>query len=667
MTPVFPLFRYAGGELTLGWISSDNVQRSLMNRPQRTLCVAAFYVVAGAMITGLTGCTQAPAKPAPPRYTWIGKRDVPPFMNGTVYEVTNLQNTEPFLISGWGLVVNLGGTGGSQQVPNNVKAYMIKEMERKGFGSKLRPEYENISPEAIIGDRNAAIVAVYGALPPGARKGQWFDVAVRAEGLEVTSLARGLLYESELTIDGANAVDPTKRVNVWASAYGPVFVNPAAALNVSPNPNGATKRTLRSGIIIGGGQVATNRPLLLQLRQPEKRLSRSIEARINDVFHQDKVCTAYDEGYCQLWVPQQYHEDWEHFAKVVQHIYLRGDSEAFARGKAKQLVAEARKPGAPLQDISYCWEGLGNFALPELAPLLVDAPDDIRFAAARAAAYIGDPSGAAQRALYDLARTQQSAFQVPAVQVLGRIPNSRAVNQLLRDLLDSDQTSVRIEAYNILARAEDPSVQSRVFASARESANQKFILDLVQSHGQPLIYATRSLVPRIAIFGEMPELGIPLTFGAMDNHLMISSGAVGRDVTIYYRDTRLKQAIQMSCPPDVIALLARLAGQMDDGTGQLDFTYAEILAILQGLSDQHKLQVTTPTGEQVAAAFMLQDAPEVRDAIDSAPLLDKGRPTGNGAAPKLDAPQTPAGTSPDRVGEVTEPNAVNSAAVLGKQ
>src|SRR6202030_1908857 len=111
--------------------------------------------------------------------------------------------------------------------------------------------------------------------------------------------------------------------------------------------------------------------------------SRSIEARINDVFHQDKVCTAYDEGYCQLWVPQQYHEDWEHFAKVVQHIYLRGDSEAFALAKAKQLVLEARKPGAPLQDISYCWEGLGNFALPELAPLLVDAPDDIRFAAAR--------------------------------------------------------------------------------------------------------------------------------------------------------------------------------------------------------------------------------------------------------------------------------------------
>jgi hypothetical protein len=106
---------------------------------------------------------------------------------------------------------------------------------------------------------------------------------------------------------------------------------------------------------------------------------------------------------------------------------------------------------------------------------------------------------------------------------------------------------------------------------------------------------------------------------------------------------------------------------MDDGTGQLDFTYAEILAILQGLSDQHKLQVTTPTGEQVAAAFMLQDAPEVRDAIDSAPLLDKGRPTGNGSAPKLDAPQTPAGMSPDRVGEATEPNAVNSAAVLGKQ
>jgi flagellar basal body P-ring protein FlgI len=632
---------------------------------------AAICAIATAFLAGLAGCVQEAEKAKPPIYERMDKRDVSAFMAGTIHEITNLQNDQPFLVSGWGLVVNLDGTGGSRQVPNNVKAFMVKEMERKGFGSKLTPQYQNISPEQILNDNNAAVVAVYGWIPPGSRKGQWFDIALKAEGLEVTSLARGLLYDSELTIDGANPANPFRRVNVWANAYGPVFVNPAVALNVSQNPDGAAKRSLRSGVVIGGGQVIADRPLLLRIRGPEKRIARAIEARVNEAFHQDKVCTAYDEAYCQLWVPERYNGDWEHFAKLVQHLYLQGGSESFARTKARELVAVAKRPNAPLQDISYCWEGLGNYALPELAPLLADGPEDVRFAAARAAAYIGDPSGAAERALYNIAAARQSPFQLAAVQVLGRIPNSRAVNQLLRDLLDSEQMTVRIEAYNILARAGDASVQSRVIGSANESANQKFVLDFVHCAGQPLIYATRSGVPRIAIFGSVPELSIPLTFAALDNRLMISSGAIGRDVTIFYRDGQLKRPVQMSCPPDVADVVARLAGQMDDGTGQLDFTYAEILAILQGMSDQHKLQVVTPTGEQMAAAFMLQDAPNVRDAIDNAPLLDKGRPQGDNNSPKLDVPPAGAGSPAERVGQAADPNgvsgAVNSAATIERQ
>jgi hypothetical protein len=636
-----------------------------MNRHPRLLRPSVLCRVMGALLLGAVGCAPPTPKARPPKYPTIGKRPVPAFMSGTIYEATNLQNDQPFLVSGWGLVVNLDRTGGSHQVPNNVKTYMIKEMEKKGFGSKLLPEYEAVAPELVLEDPNAAIVAVYGWLPPGARKNQYFDIAVKAEGLEVSSLAKGMLYNTELTIDGANAVNPMNHVNVWAAAYGPVFVNPAVALTFTPNPDAATKRSLRVGTIIGGGRVVSDRPLLLQLRQPERRMARNIESRVNEAFHQDKVCTAFDEGYCQLWLPESYQGDWEHFAKVVSHLYLQG-SEAFGRAKARQLVIEARKPGAPLQDISYCWEGLGTYAMPELAPLLVDAPEDIRFAAGRAAAYIGDPSGAALHTLFDIARTSHSPFQVAAVQVLGRVPNSRAVNQLLRDLLDSDETTVRIEAYNILARNNDASVQSRVIASARDSSNQKFILDFVRSQGRPFIYAARSAVPRIAIFGNVPEVSLPLTFGAMDNRLTISSGAVGRDVTLFYRDMQANRPIQVSSPPDIADILARLAGQMDDGTGQLDFTYAEILAILQGLSDQHKLQVTTPTGEAMAAAFMLQDAPVVRDAIDNAPLLDRGRPQGDTNAPRLDV--APAGSQrPQTVGEATDPGAVKSAAEIGKE
>lgn len=632
-----------------------------MNRPLRSFRLTALCGIAALLLSGFTGCVQAPTPPPKPVNESVPDQKVPPFMVGTIIQRTMLQNDQPFLISGWGLVVHLNGTGGSHDVPNNVKAYMSKEMEKKGFGSQLNSEYKDISPEIVLNDRNAAIVAVYGWIPPGARSGQFFDLAVKAEGLEVTSLARGLLYDTELTIDGANASEPSRRVNVFATAYGPVFVNPAVALQASASPDAATKRTLRSGTIIGGGQIIENRPLLLRLRQPEKRLARAIERRVNEAFHQDKVCTAYNEAYCQLWVPEQYQGDWEHFAKLVQHMFMQGGSDGFARAKARELVGEARKPGAPLQDISYCWEGLGSVALPELAPLLADAttPTDVRFAAARAAAYIGDPSGAALRSLYDIAAAPRNPFQLSAVEVLGHVPSSRAIDHLLRDLLDSEETTIRIEAYNILARDHDTSIQSRVIASAREPTNQKFVLDYVSSRGAPLVYATRSGVPRIAIFGAVPELALPLTFNALDNRLMISSGAVGRDVTIFYRDAQLPRPIQMSCPPDIADVLARLGGQMDDGTGQLDFTYAEVLGILQGLSDGKQLRVMQPTGEEVAAAFRLQDVPGIRDAIDNAPLLDRGRPQGENAS-KLDAP-------PDRTGQAPEHNAVNSAVTLEHQ
>jgi hypothetical protein len=611
------------------------------------------------------GCSVNQPKPPPPKMVNLPPRaGLPEFMKGTLYEVTNLENDNPFLVSGWGLVVNLNGTGGSDQISNNLKAFMAKELEAKGFGRKVSPTLKSITPELVLSDKNVAVVGVYGLLPPGARKGQWFDIRVLADQAgreEVKSLARGTLYDTHLTIDGANPINPLPPVNVWATASGPVFVNPAMTLKFNEQAEGAVTKSLRVGWVIGGGKVVSDRPLLLRLRQPENRLARTIEYRVNEYFHRDKVCTAADQAYCQLWLPEAYVDDWEHFSKVVLHLYLQGGSEAFARNKARQLVADAKKPGAPLQDISYCWEGLGKYAMPELSAVLADAAvtPSVRFAAARAAAYIGDPSGAAEHSLFDFASDQKNDFQLAAVQVLGRVRNSRAVNQLLRELLDSPQTTVRIEAYSILARNHDPSVETQLISSARDSTDQKFALDFVHSQGTPLIYATVRGIPRISIFGNVPKLSLPLTFSAMDHHLMLASQSVGRDVTLFYRDAHLEEPVKMSSPSDVANVIARLAGQYDDGSGhQMDFTYAEVLAVLQALTEQHKLRVTMPTGQELAASFMVQESTGLGDAIETAPRLDRGRPDGDNAAPRIEAPGPNSPARPQGpIGMVTDGNA----------
>jgi hypothetical protein len=109
---------------------------------------------------------------------------------------------------------------------------------------------------------------------------------------------------------------------------------------------------------------------------------------------------------------------------------------------------------------------------------------------------------------------------------------------------------------------------------------------------------------------------------------------------------------------------------LDDGTGQLDFTYAEIVAILQGMADQQKLQVISPTGQQLAAGFLLQEDNNLRDAIDSAPSIERGRPQGQTESPKIDAPVVPADAtehSSARVGQATHPAGASDAAIAGRQ
>src|SRR5207244_8812935 len=127
------------------------------------------------------------------------------------------------------------------------------------------------------------------------------------------------------------------------------------------------------------------------------------------------------------------------------------------------LAREAQKPEAPLMDISLCWEAIGTPALEHLEPLLSSDQPEIRFAAARAAAYIGSaPSAIAT--LVRIASTKDDPFQSNAIQILGDLPTSPMINTEIRKLLDSDQNTVRKEAYKVLAAKNDPALISTEIA-----------------------------------------------------------------------------------------------------------------------------------------------------------------------------------------------------------
>jgi hypothetical protein len=614
----------------------------MIHHRMRTLASAA---VALWLAVGLVaqGCSSRKPPVAVSRYPTLPPKKVPDFLKDTIFEKTDLLNTEPFVVSGFGLVANLNGTG-SSDVSNAVRDYMIKEMQKHKFGSDLLRGMKDVPPERVLRDPRFAIVRVDGYMPPGIREGETFDVNVSAvPESSTTSLAGGDLYQTDLRINGANPMNPGGSVNLWARCEGPLFVNPAYAMNRDPSDS-TVQRSLRRAVVMDGGRAAQTRPLILQLRAPQRSLARRIESRVDERFQEirtsqglalqdDAVAAARDEGRVNLYVPPSFNGDWERFANIVTHLYLKNSPE-FAAAKAKQLADEAVKPGAPLWDITYCWEGLGRAALPSFQHLMDHPAEDVAFVAARAAAFLEDP--AAPAALNRIARTPGHTFQVDAIQVLGALPNSPAINEMLRPLLHSDQTLVRVAAYEILARHKDGSIFSKVIGDGRK---EKFVLDIVRSDGPPLVHATRTGIPRIAIFGEQTSLSRPLAFATKDTRLTISSSADNPFVTIFYRPpmppggVSSKQAMDKLRPvkiesrPDLAEVVVRLGGQASDGRANgLTFNYGDVVSILNALADAQKL-FAVADGQRRAAAFVLQEAPTITDAIQGAPSIpDAGRP-----------------------------------------
>jgi hypothetical protein len=593
------------------------------------------------VLFGSAGCSQEAKKPQiPQRYRTIGPRaDLPPFLKGSVYELTDLRNNVAFPVSSFGLVGQLRGTG-SSNAPAPVRQWMIREMVRRGFGDPTRG-FGNIQPGAVLNSPDFAIVRVDALLPPGARKGDPIDAWVSALPNETTSLAHGVLFEAELKEDGANFNSPSATLDVLAKSGGAILVNPAYALADEPNPTGPAKASLRRGIVPAGGVVQVDRPLLLMLRQPQHSLARAIEQRINERFQSEadrprknsmtgyQTAEAKDEGRIEVYVPRRFNGDWERFAGVSQFLFMNTSVE-FATRKAAELAEAAVKPKAPLLEISYCWEGLGSAALPFVSKLMSHPDPSVAFAAARAGAYIGDPSYAAQEALTRMASTHGHPYQLSAIDVLGKLPPSTALSQMLRKLLDAPEASVRVKAYEVLASHEDPTLVSH--SVRRWEDREKFVLDLVPSEGPPLVYATQRGRPRIAIIGRFPVLRDDVVFTAIGNRLSISATEVGeekrRALVIHYRDPHRRQALRALSRPDVAELAARLGGEGAKSDEKLDFTYGEVLAILQSMVDRGDIVSSARgrDGRALAASFVLQEAPQVADQIQNAPSIDDGRP-----------------------------------------
>src|SRR5215210_7131777 len=103
--------------------------------PFIALCCAALSL--GLFVSG--GCSRKVEKKKPvSRYPTMPEKQVAPILAESIFQRTDASNTDPYLVSGYGLVANLDNTGGSD-VPMIVRDYMIKQMQQHRFGSPSQP------------------------------------------------------------------------------------------------------------------------------------------------------------------------------------------------------------------------------------------------------------------------------------------------------------------------------------------------------------------------------------------------------------------------------------------------------------------------------------------------------------------------------------------------
>lgn len=191
-----------------------------------------------------------------------------------IKDITDVEGVRSNQLVGYGLVVGLNGTG--DQLNNAVftRESLIGMLERLGVNTR--------DLESQLQTKDVAAVMVTANLPPFAREGSRFDVAVSALG-DATNLTGGnLLVTPLLGADG----------EVYGVAQGPVATG---AIAVHGAAQSVTRGVPTSGRIANGAiverevafKLGNEHTLTLALRNPDLTTAERIATAINKTLGDD--------------------------------------------------------------------------------------------------------------------------------------------------------------------------------------------------------------------------------------------------------------------------------------------------------------------------------------------------------------------------------------------
>lgn len=583
---------------------------------------AAVTALAGALATWLPACSNGPKPTA--RQVQVQTREVPALLRGTVGAEVEFRGIQPVLVSGYGLVVGLNGTGGDV-LPDAIAATMEREMGLRGIG-KANDEggeaFANKSPREILRDKNVAVVLVQAAIPPGAPANATFDVFVQA--INASDLEGGQLFSTDLRIGEASTFGRVQARRL-AEARGPIFINPFDR----PEAGGTTESAVGArvtGRVLAGGQVSNPLGIELVLLNPSFQRTRAIVSAINSRFPGgpgDPVPTARGRsgpdantgtgGSVELHVPNRFRQNPADFLQLIRHVQIE---QQFPEQYARKYVEGMKAEPVLADELAWCLEALGNKSLPFVREIYDFPEQRVQLAALRTGARLDDPLAAPH--LKEVIQRRSGSTRNQAIALLGQVNTSGpGVDETLRDLLAEHDLDVRVAAYEALAgraeriqfarlenlqKSDESSREARLSPTAlqilasrslsgrtmqgvdRAFIADKFFLDVVPV-GEPLIYVSQQGQPRVVLFGEQNEMKRPVVVSAWDNRLMMTAEGPGDSVRVYYRPMESDRPIQQTVKADlprVIEFMARKTTPEDPRPG-LDFTYSQVVGALSAL------------------------------------------------------------------------------------
>lgn len=482
------------------------------------------------MVIALSGCTttrHSPDSPAPTA-TYIG----PSYLRGTVGSMTSLRNARPLLVSGYGLVVGLHGTG-STVVPGFLRQAMINRMQQYGLGS-AQYGTQQMTPQKVLADKNTAVVAVRGLIPPGAVKGTRFDIILSAlSGTQTTSLAYGTLWSTDLTVGG---VDPSlPYMPTKAIAQGEVYTKPFEEKPGTDASDSAADNNFRyNAVILSGATVQETRKLVLTLNQPSWIVSRQISDQINERFPMqpgtmEQTADAKNDLFIQINIPDRYADDPAQLITLIRHLFVR-NGQRFGKIKTQSLMASLIKHPQRADDVMLCCVGFGKSIIPILRNYYNSSNMTIRMTALQAGAHLQDERSS--KYLYKIAQNNNTQLRIKAAKALVHLPRSLRGSRTLQMLLDDSNTQVRLAAYQSLSEINDPTIDRVLVQDI--NGNTKYIIDRVPAQ-KPFIYITQKDIPRIVIFDKDLGFQTPMLQTLWHHRLMLRQNGKKDPLTLFYQ------------------------------------------------------------------------------------------------------------------------------------